>query len=509
MKKAIVGGCIVAASLCLSTHAASAEPALTIYNQNFAVVRDSVALDLKTGQNRVQLSDLTAHLEPDSVVLRDPSGKRDLQILEQNYRSDPISQDLLLSLNEGKTIDFLVTQGDKISIVKGRIIRSNYVPHSAAMQRYGNQYYGQQMAYAYGGSGGTAQPIIEVDGQLRFGLPGTPLFPALPNDSILKPTLDWTLQTDKAGPLNAELAYVTGGMTWEADYNAVAPESGDTLDLTGWVTMDNQSGKNFPFARIKLMAGDVSKIQAGQEGYRGSTFAGGFDALETRKPNVSEKTFDEYHLYTLERATTLLDRETKQVEMVRANGIKSKRIYVYDGVKIEERWRNYGAENLRTQNEYGTVSNPKVWVMREFVNSAANGLGIPLPKGRVRFYRRDTSGQLEFTGENVIDHTPQGETVRIYTGNAFDIVGARKRTAYKLDPQSEKWVDETFAITLRNRKKEAATVRVVEHLYRWSNWDITAKSNLFTKTDAQTIEFPVTLAPDEEKTVTYTVHYSW
>ncbi len=179
MKKRVFCG-IAAASLCMSTHVGRAEPALTIYNQNFAVVRDTVPLNLTAGQNRVQLSNLTAHLEPDSVVLRDPSGKRELQILEQNYRSDPISQDLLLSLNEGKTIDFLVQRGLKDEIVKGRIVRSNYVPRNAS------NFFQSQMAYAYGGSGNYSQPIIEVDGQMRFGLPGIPLFPSLPNDSLVQ-----------------------------------------------------------------------------------------------------------------------------------------------------------------------------------------------------------------------------------------------------------------------------------------------------------------------------------
>jgi len=527
-KTVVVLGALCAVS---TTRFACAEPALTIYNQNFAVVRDSVALDLKAGSNRVAVSDLTAHLEPDSVVLRDPSGKRQLQILEQNFRSDPISQELLLSLNEGKTIDFLVVKGDKTEIVKGKIVRSNYVPHRAGLQRYGQQYYGQQMSLAYGGGGQVSQPIIEVDGQLRFGLPGTPLFPNLPGETILKPTLNWLIDSDKAGALNAELAYVTGGMTWEADYNAVASEKGDTIDLTGWVTMDNQSGKSFENAKIKLMAGDVSKIKPDDNG---TYFARANNALTMSSdgsPNVTQKAFDDYHLYTLERATTLLDRETKQVEMIRAANIKTKRIYIYDGVKIDSRYNGYSYDSIRTQSEYGTQSNPKVWVMREFVNSAANGLGVPLPKGRMRFYRRDSStrsgdismnadvksadaksaenGAIEFTGENVIDHTPQGETVRVYTGDAFDIVGERKRTLYKQDPQEGKWVDETFAITLRNRKVEAAEVRVVEHLYRWTNWAIKTPSNPFVKTDAQTAEFRVQLKPNEVKTITYTVHYSW
>ena len=171
-------------------------------------------------------------------------------------------------------------------------------------------------------------------------------------------------------------------------------------------------------------------------------------------------------------------------------------------------WGGWASENLRTEPSYGTQSNKKVWVMREFRNSAADGLGIPLPKGRVRFYRQDADRQLEFTGENTIDHTPKDETLRIYTGNAFDVVGERTRTDFQVD-SSTRWVDEAFEIKLRNHKKEAVEVRVVEHLYRWINWEIRDFELAWTKQDSQTIEFRVTVPPDAERVVSYRVHYSW
>jgi hypothetical protein len=403
------------------------------------------------------------HLEPDSVILRDPAGKHPIQVLEQNYRADPLSESLLLSLYEGKTIDFLAQRQDKQEIAQGKIIRSGFTPHNyMAMNRYGSQYYQAQAAYSQGGND---QPIIEVEGKVRFGLPGIPLFPALSDDSVLKPTLQWLLSTEKAGAVRAEFSYVTGGLTWEADYNIVAPERGDAVDLVGWVTMDNQSGKTFENARIKLMAGDVNKIDPGQAGYRQL-----YDRAEVSGgvvgPPVTEKTFDEYHLYTLARSTTLHDRETKQVEFIRASGVSTKQIYIYDGVKIDSnRYNGWNWENIRNDNSYGTQSNPKIWVMREFANSEANHLGMPLPKGRVRFYRRNDDGQIEFTGENVIDHTPRDEAVRVYTGNAFDLAGERRRTDYKLD-LNKQFLDESFENKVRNHKKEPVNVRVLEHLYR-------------------------------------------
>ncbi|MBN1359330.1 MAG: hypothetical protein JW993_02005 [Sedimentisphaerales bacterium] len=483
--------------------AASAQPSLTIYNQDFAVVRESLGLDLTAGTNEVRVTDITAHVEPDSVILRDPAGKRDLRILEQNYRADPVSQGLLLSLYEGQEIDFLVRKQDHDEIVRGTIIRSGYVPHQAGMQRYGQQYRQSQMAYASSNS----QPIIEVGGRLRFSLPGEPLFPALADDTILKPTLHWVLETDRAGKLDAELSYVTGGMSWEADYNLLSPTEGDTVDVIGWVTMDNQTGRTFENAHIKLMAGDVSKVQPDQVAVlaRMSAVSG---AREMAAP-VSEKAFEEYHLYTLARPATLHDRETKQVEFLRAEGVQTQRLYIYDGLKIDTRYQRYSPESLRDNRDYGTQSNPKVWVMKEFKNTKDNHLGIPLPRGRVRFYRQDDDGRLEFTGENIIDHTPRDETIRVYTGDAFDLVGERIRTDYQIDTRAH-WLDESFEIKLRNRKETGTVeIRVVEHLYRWINWEVVEKSNTFLKTDSQTIEFRIQVPAGEEKTITYKVHYTW
>ena len=473
------------AALSALTLAAGAEPALTIYNQNFAVVRDTVPLDLKAGANAVRYADATAQVEPDSVILRDPAGKHSVQILEQNYRNDPISQELLLSLFEGKTINFqnrrLKDNTEIFDVIPGKIVRSGYVP-----------------------GGAFTQPIIEVNGQLQFSLPGQPLFPSLGDDTILKPAFNWLLQSDTPGKFDAEVGYVTGGFDWSASYNLVSPEKGDYVDLTGWITMNNNSGKTFEDAKIKLLAGDVNKIQP--QVYPTRMFRAKAPMampMADAAPAVSEKAFDEFHLYSIARPTTLHDRETKQVEFAHAEKMYAPTIYVYDGA---EGYRFYG---LNYDQGYGQSDNKKIIVQREFVNAETNQLGIALPKGKLRFYRRDSDSQLQFVGENEIDHTPRNETVRVTTGNSFDLVGERKQTNFRVDT-AEKWIDETFEIKLRNRKKtDAVEIRVVEHLYRWSNWDITKKSDNFTKKDAQTIEFRIPVKPDEEKTVTYTVHYSW
>ncbi|MDB6093071.1 MAG: hypothetical protein JWM32_633 [Verrucomicrobia bacterium] len=487
--------------LCAAASLASAESALTIYNQNFAVVRERVPLDLQAGLNTVTCSGVTVQAEPDSVVLRDPTGRVALRVLEQNYRSDTVSQGLLLSIYEGKVINFLTHDREgKESIVAGKVIRSGYLPNQVGVPGYLRQ---QAM------QAGDNQPIIEVNGQLRFSLPGEPIFPSLTDDSILKPLLVWQIETTVPAKFDAELSYVTGGMRWEASYNLVAPEKGDTLDIIGWVTIDNQSGKAFENAVVKLMAGDVNKLAPAGMADNGAAYGEMRKALVGSLGQVTEKAFDELHLYSLPRPVTLHDRETKQVEFIRVTGVKARTLYVYDGAAIGPQFRNWNAESIRGNRDYGTQSNPKVSVMREFENSEKNGLGQPLPKGRTRFYRRDDAdGRLEFTGENLLDHTPRNETVRLYTGDAFDLVGERKRTDYALSNRNDA-ADETFEIRLRNRKTEPVEVRVVESLYRWTNWEIVEKSHEFTKTNSQKIEFRVNVPADGETVVKYKVHYNW
>lgn len=464
--------------------AAAANPSLTIYNQNFAVVRDTLALNLAAGENDVHDAGVTAQLEPDSVILRDPSGRHDLQILEQNYRHDPVTQELLLSLFEGQTIEFQPPDSPGRPagprLIRGKVVRSGYVP-----------------------GGDAAQPVIEVDGRLQFSLPGTPLFPSLGDDTILKPTLNWRLATDRPGAFAAEVGYVTEGLNWSATYNLVSPETGDDVDLTGWITMENHSGTTFTNAAIQLMAGNVNKLEPMMAGIGSRMMPEAVFQANGMSAPVTEHAFDEFHLYTLARPATLHDQETKQVQFVQADGIHAPTLYVYDGAPG---WGFHGGLNLEPDRQR---SGSQILVQREFVNADTNHLGLALPAGKLRFYRRDAAGRLQFVGENTIDHTPRDETIRVTTGRAFDLVGERRQTAFHVD-NDHKLLDESFAITLRNHKPDAAvTVTVIEHLDRWSNWTITAHSADFTQTDSQTIRFQVRVPPDGSQALTYTVHYSW
>jgi hypothetical protein len=444
----------------------AADPALTIYNGGYAVVRETLPIDLKSGLNQVSFAGATAQVEADSVILRDIAGKAEFQILEQSYRNDPVSQVMLMSLFEGKTLEFVRREANKPdSVIIGKVVRSGYVP-----------------------SGNYVEPIIEVDGKLQFLLPGSPIFPSLGTDNILKPTLNWKLNSASSGKINAEVAYLSRGFTWEASYNLVATDKSDLLDVVGWVTMNNQSGMTFNDAKLKLMAGDVHRVvEAGIQPF-GGVSAMTASAVMADKV-VTEKSFDEFHLYTLGNPVTLRDKETKQVEFVRATGVKAERIYVFDGLY-----------------QGGGVG--KVQVYREFKNSEANKLGLALPKGKVRFYSQDADRQLEFVGENQIDHTPKDEIIRVLTGNSFDLVGEHRITNENEDG-ANRVATQTVEIKVRNRKKEPVEIRVREHAIRSNTWTLTAQSQPHEKKDAQTFEFRVPLQPDEEKVITYTIRYTW
>ncbi len=449
----------------------AADPALTIYNGGYAVVRETLPIDLKAGVNQVSFAGATAKVEADSVILRDVAGKAEFQILEQSYRNDPVSQAMLLSLFEGKTLEFVRHETNKPDrLIAGKVVRSGFVP-----------------------GGRFVEPIIEVDGKLQFSLPGEPAFPSLGNDNVLKPTLNWKLNSATAGKIDAEVAYLSHGFTWEASYNLVATDKGDLLDVVGWVTMNNQSGMTFNEAKIKLMAGDVNRVQDVQYDHVVPLTAAG-RAFGSGAKVVTEKSFDEFHLYTLGNPATLRDKETKQVEFVRASGVKAERVYVFEGAQ--------------QHNRRGASASGKVQVYREFKNSEANKLGIALPKGKVRFYSQDGDRQLEFVGENQIDHTPKDEAIRVLTGNSFDLVGEHRMTNNTEDG-SNRVSTQTFEVKVRNRKKEPVEIRVVEHANFGVNWTLTQQSQPHEKKDATSFEFRVPLKPDEEKTVTYTIRYTW
>ena len=470
---------------------AGGETSLTIYNNNFAIIRDTVKLDLKAGVNDVRYSDVALYAEPSSVILRDPTGKIEFQIQEQAFRGSAVTQETMLAWFEGQTIDFLRYDEGKSHVIPGKIIRSGRMK-------------------VYRESDGTEQkepklqPIIEVEGKTQFELPGTPRFPPLATDKTIKPEFVWKLAAPKPVQFDAEIAYTAFAIHWFADYNVIAAEDADLVQVLGWMTIDNETGKSFENTRVKFVAGMIAKMdprakpQAPVETSSERTIVTG---SEIRLP---AKELDEYYIYTHPARISLKDREQKQVQFLHAEGVQSKKIFVYGGAVNEVRTSGNSA-NLSPDE--GVESTTRVQITREFRNSAANHLGGPLPAGRMRFFRRVADEQLEFIGEYDAPATAANEMVQAMTGYAFDLVAERKRTDFIVDPEKHT-ATESFEIKLRNHKKEPVEIRVLEGVGRWHTWEITAKSDPFTKKDAHLIEFNIPVKPGEERKLSFTVLYT-
>ncbi|MDR0993528.1 MAG: hypothetical protein LBN38_03035 [Verrucomicrobiota bacterium] len=475
---------ILLLSVCVPLFAfADGGPQITIYNDGFATVKEDRVLSLEEGVSEIRVTDMSGQLEPDSVLLRELGEEPfHVRILEQSYVNDPLTEGLLLHQFEGQNVRFEeVRQDGSIKESVGKVIRSGYIP-----------------------GGRNQQPIVEMGDAVRFSLPGRPVFDGIDSDAFLKPSLVWQIESEKEGACPIEVAYITAGMSWEATYSLVAPEEGaDEYDFSGWISLQNSTGKDFENAQVKLIAGDVEKIQ--RESLRApmnAKFAGAFMSMDQAMPQ--ERSFDEFHLYTLPWEVTVRNNELKQVEFLRSSGVKGLRSYTYNPM-VNVRY--YDQPN--TDPDYGVTADTKVGVRIEISNSETNGLGVALPKGRLRLYRTDEKdGRREFTGENQIDHLAKNEKLKLDMGYAFDLVGARRCVDYQLDTTGKRAV-ETIEVKLRNRKDVPVEIRVVEPMFRAISWRITNESMDYAKVDAHTIEFRVPVPADGETVVTYTVIYRW
>jgi hypothetical protein len=317
----------------------------------------------------------------------------------------------------------------------------------------------------------------------------------------------WKVAAEQAGKHDAQVTYQTDGLTWRADYNVVVSANDTKADMGAWVTLLNESGASYPDARLKLVAGDVQRIQPPQQAlaYEQLGMARGGAVRDT---GFAEKSFFEYHLYTLGRTTSLGNNSTKQIELFPTrSGVPIRKKFVYYG--LPQNVRYWFAPEPNLDRNLGTQSAKKVDIYLDFKNSEQNGMGMPLPAGRIRVYKADDAdNSLEFVGEDVIQHTPKDEQVMVRLGSAFDIVGERKQTEFNAQ-YDQRWITESFEIKLRNHKKEAVNVIVKENLFRWTNWEITKASDKHEKQDYRTIHFSVDVPPDGEKVVTYAVRYTW
>jgi predicted small lipoprotein YifL len=443
---------------------------LTVYNQNLALVKDRRPLELDEGINEVAFTRVAAQVDPTSVHFRSLTDPDGTVVLEQNYEYDIVGSHKLLQKYLGEEI-WLVTEDD--TQYSGVLLSGT----------------GDIILQRADGS----VTVVKLEAVREFN------FPELPEGLITQPTLVWLLEAGQAGDHETELTYLTEGVNWEADYIVVLAQDDASLDLDGWVTLNNQSGATYERAKLKLIAGDIHRVDEGRRAVPDVMY---LEKEAMAAPQVEERAFFEYHLYEVQRPVTVRDNQTKQIQFASGTGVPAEKFFVYDGAG-----GGYWGWGPITDPGYGTASNPKVMVMLEFRNEEEAGLGIPLPKGKVRVYKRDVDGGTEFIGEDAIDHTPKDEALRLYLGDAFDIVGERKQTDFQ--KPGRRVMEESYEITLRNHKEEDVEVRVVEHMFRWSEWEILRSTDDYVKLDAQTIEFRVPVKADGEVTVEYTVQYRW
>lgn len=450
---------------------------LTIYNQNLSLIREERSINLPGGLSIVMIPDIPATIDGTSLhflSLTEPLGVR---VLEQSYQYDLVSQAKLLEKYIGRNIEFirLNEETKKEYRIEGKLLSSSF-------------------------SGGL---VAEIDGKVEINPSGRLVLPSLPEGLILKPQLEWLVETGAPGEHKTEISYLAGSLSWNANYVALLDKSDTKIDMTGWVTLVNNSGTTFNEAGLKLVAGDVNIVKKEFERMRTMDMM----AKSAAEPQFEQTDLFEYKLYTLQRRTNLRNNETKQIELINGRNVDAKKVFIYDG--LSDQWRYWLNDySYRNQGSFGQQSNQKIGVFVLLKNDSKSGLGIPLPKGKVRVYKRDDDGKEQFIGEDQIDHTPKDEEIRLYLGNAFDIVGERAQKDFK-SFAGGRVVEETIEIKIRNHKKESAEVLVYEHPWRWSEWKITNSSAKWEKVDQSTLKFPVTIGKDGESVITYTIRYSW
>ena len=453
---------LLAFALCiLSVTTATARSLnVTVYNDNRALVNEQRSLKLKKGINEIRFTNVAARIDPTSVSflsLTDPKGT---VVLEQNFEYDLVSTDKLLRKYLDEEIQILTKDG--------------------------TEYYGTLLSTAGGliiqdKKGGTTIITQNQVKEIRF--------PSLPEGLMTRPTLMWLVQARKSGHHDTEVAYITGGLTWHADYVFSLSPTDTNADLNGWVTVDNRAGMTFRRAHMKLVAGELHRARPQRREqvlYKA--------APRVAESQVQERSLFEYHLYDIKRPVDLKNNQTKQIEFVTCKGIPVEKRYVLDsgqGYFFAVRDRQRG----------------KVQVQLRFKNRKDAGLGIPLPAGTIRLYKEDTDGTKQLIGEDKIEHTPKDEEIVLTAGNVFDVVGERTKIAQKVLGKRAR--QERWKIEVRNHKDTEVSVHVVEHLRRWGEWEIVSETQEHRKIDADTIEYLLAVGPNSKASVEYTVLYQW
>ena len=420
--------------------------AVTVYNNDLGVVRDVRKFDLQEGTGEVLMRDVPTRIDATSVKITDLDHPKDVEVVEQNFEYDLVSQSKLLEKYIDKTISVTDDKGTK---TEGTLLAVE----------------GDKLTLS------TTTGIVMLPNLSRY----TMSVPQVAGGLITKPTLVWKLKSSKNlsnEPL--EVLYQTGGMTWHTEYIAALSDDEKTLDLTGWVSVENMSGASFPDAKLKLVAGALHKVS------QPKLYGGARNATNIAVPQFEEHGLFEYHVYDLGRQTDINNNEVKQISLLTANSVSTQKQYTYDGGN-------------------------SVAVTLSFENSEANHLGIPMPTGTIRVMKRDKDGSLEFVGEDHIEHTPRDEKLTLHVGNAFDLTGSRQVTSERSFGQSSN--EQTIEITLKNHKDQDVTIDAVENL--GTGWEIMKSSMSYDKKNANTVVFHVPVKARGEQTITYTVQHHW
>jgi hypothetical protein len=448
----------------LTTRADQREVAVTIYNENLALVKDSRKVKLDRDLNQLAWREVSAQMRPETALLRNLSNPAGLRLIEQNFDFDLLTPQKLLEKYVGRGVT---------------VISIN--PATGEEKR--------ETATVLATNGGVVLKFVD---RIETGVPGRLAFSGVPDNLRDKPTLVITLASAVAGEQNLELSYLTGGLSWKADYVAELNEKDDHLDINGWVTLTNRSGAAYANAKLQLVAGDVNRVQ--DEMARGRAVPLMAKAAMADAAEMSQEALFEYHLYTLERPTTIADNQIKQVALMSATSVPVKKELLFEG------------QNYYYSGQFGELGQKlKAGVFVEFANKG-DGLGIPLPKGVVRVYKKDSKGNAQFVGEDRIDHTPKNETVRLKLGDAFDVTADRKQTDFKKLAGTSRYnyvFESAYQITIKNAKSEAVTVKVSEPMP--GDWQMQSESHPHTKAAANTAVWNISVPAEGKTVLTYRV----
>jgi hypothetical protein len=436
--------------------------AVTIYNSNIGLVKDTRLIEFKPGVHELKFMDVAAKIDPTTVHIKSLVNGLSLRVLEQNYEYDLLSPQKLL--------DKFVGQKVQLAPINPETKREEIVEATLLSTQGGN--------------------IFQIGDKISIGHPGRLLLSKIPENLIPQPTLVWTLENKLSKPQRLEASYLTSGINWKADYVAVLNKSDTLTDLTGWVTIDNRSGATYQNALLKLVAGDINRVQGEMRMDYGRPMA----AAKEASPQFKEESFFEYHLYTLDRRTTIKDNQTKQMTLLDANQVPVKKLFIFTGSPQYY----YYPVNQGTQKQ-------KIGVFLELENTKKNHLGMPLPKGTVRVYKGDQDGSLQFLGEDRIDHTPRDEKFKIKIGEAFDVAGERIQTDYKR--LGSNLFEVAFEVSLRNHKKEDIQVLVEEPIP--GDWEMLSNTHPFEKMSAHLMRFEVPVPKDKEAKVRYRIRFRY